>query len=327
MSEPPAKQQKTDDNPPDEPDAPMERAGDMQSSVSKETPIIIPPTITYGLQDTHTTIIPVVFWLSLPNLRHDYNTCFGIRLNSPWQILTSGTLTQGDYPAPGSLWSKKVLDKNYLTVGPTAQQPYHQFPEPLTSINPTPWWRTYWLRNYSYYTVLNCEYEIEYHNPCGSDKNALIAHTIETSGNASARKLPAYSRLSYLYGQKNIQYKQVHSYDYAGDRMANFQTIYGNYKPGQAKKDVSNDGEVKLWTPNGEPPPYVEQLQLLHYQAPLSGSNLNDNQGDITTGYNLNVQVRLKYTVQYKQLKEACYYPMEQVSIATTLPVDATTNL
>ena len=36
----------------------------------KETPISIPPTITFGVQNTHTTILPYLTYFSVSNLNY-----------------------------------------------------------------------------------------------------------------------------------------------------------------------------------------------------------------------------------------------------------------
>lgn len=295
-----------------------------QSNLSRETPISIPPTITYGLQDTHTTVLPCVFWVGMWNLHRNNPNTMAIRLNSPYQVLSQGTVyTTDTKPVVGQLFPYKTTDDTRdPTVALTALQLRH-FPV-QTSGAIIPWWRDYFDKLYNYYTVLNCEYEIIYYNPRSYQSHCLVAHSIETSSNANARKLPSNTTLFQAYGMKNINYTPVWANYNSSMRDVNVSTatIYGNYKPGSKKHDVANDGDIQLWTATDSTPTYKEELQLLHYQHPLSAGALQDN-SQAASGHNINVQVRLKYTVQFKQLKEGAIYPQTQTPFALNIPTDA----
>ena len=56
------------------------------NTMSKETPISIPPTLTYGLQNTHTTILPWTGWVSTSYLSKDIGQKLSIRLNSIYDM-------------------------------------------------------------------------------------------------------------------------------------------------------------------------------------------------------------------------------------------------
>ena len=78
-------------------------------SVSKETPISI-ATPSYGLQETHTTILPYTGWLSAGNIDKTTPAQLKIRLNAPYDMLdvaieaaladASGPAAKGFYAHP-----------------------------------------------------------------------------------------------------------------------------------------------------------------------------------------------------------------------------------
>lgn len=263
-----------------------------------ETPVSIPPTITYGLQETHTTILPTIFWMSAPGLSYSPTT-LGIRLNSIYDIIDTGTINSTI--TNNQFWTKKCGTANHsLTTG-------YNFPREFTAPNLTVncWYRDTWDKLYQKYTVLGCEYEIIAHMPAIDGERALIAETIETEGTANSTVLPTDIALFDIYGMKNVNYHQVGNNDATVQPMT---IIKGTYKPGSAKRDVSNDGDVKLWTDPTQAPAYKESLRLYFYRHPLHVST--DVQDSSTSQCNVNIQVRLKYIVQYKQLKQSARYPV-----------------
>lgn len=317
MSEPPAKQQKTDGEQPTE-TVPGESRAAMQSTVSKETPILIPPTITYGLQDTHTTILPVLSYCTAVALNNDTSVTLNIGLNTIYDILTDTTFsnlpTSGSGNASKGLYSKRasaIRTFNYNTM--------EDYPTGITqNTNPEPWWRSYWEKIYNYYSVIGCHYEIVLYNASKTD--ILVAHSVRTYGTQYANFLPSNVRLSDITGQKQINYTNVKGERY-GTNPNTEDIITGYYKPGQAKRDVANDGDVKLWTQITATPSYKEQLSLHFFKHPLAPTDLSS---DDTKAMNVNIQIRLKYTVQFKQLKSAGAYPLfNALNLTQTLPAHA----
>lgn len=298
----PNKKQKTDD------EAPITEAARMSTTTggiadtsgrTGETQVSIPPTITYGMQETHTTILPAIFWMSAPGLAYTPTT-LGIRLNSIYDIIDSGTINAS--VTNNQFWTKKCGTATHsLTTG-------YNFPREFTAPNLTVncWYRDTWDKIYQNYTVLGCEYEVVVQMPCIDGERALIAESIETEGGGTTSTiLPTDIGLFDMYGMKNIKFHQVGNNDSTVQPMA---IIKGNYKPGQAKRDVSNDGDVKLWAQPTNAPTYKESLRLYFYRHPLHVST--DVLDSSTTQCNVNIQVRLKYIVQYKQLKQSARYPV-----------------
>lgn len=289
---------------------------------TSETPVAIPPTITYGFQETHTTVLPAIRWFSAPNLTLNYKpTTFSIRLNGIYGLFP-------DFPIPtggdagkfklNQLWPKKCGEFQ-IAIDQTQGLP---FPDESTNI--TPWYRDTWEKLYMYYTVLGCEYEIVASCPCIAGRKALLAHSVQTTGsnNNTSVSLPTDVALKELYGMKNIQFKEIAGRDNAEDGYSNVQIIRGTFKPGSALRDVSNDGDVKLWsktdaTGSGENPAYVEKLQIMSYVHPLSTAGTDDDHIENTSlqsGIHINYQVRLKYIVQFKQLRQTIRFPLTGAS-------------
>ena len=301
-----AKKQKKDDSE----DVPMEQSrmaapnGGIAdtSGRTSETPVSIPPTITYGLQDTHTTILPAVYWFSIINLEHSAPKLHAIRLNSIWDIISKG-LPKTDNTS--GIWTKKALDENY-TIGAspnyTITGDYDEYPFQPSSIYP--WYRDTWSKWYNWWTVLGCEYEITFMAPRGSGRGVLCAHSIQTSGTTDARVLPDNINLYELSAQKEINYTSIQPYNIPGGYKTQ---LKGTYKPGSAKRDVANDADIKLWTKTGSTPTYNESLHMYFYRDPLSSNESSQNSATRST--NLQVQVKVKYIVQWKNLKQAAIYP------------------
>lgn len=279
--------------------------------VGKETPISIPPTITYGLQETHTTIIPWTFWLSAPKLTYT-PTSLQIRLNSIYDILYKGTINAStNSPTSGELWDKQCIDSDHTS---TAGFP---FPTTLSGTQQAekPWWREYFAKIYENYTVLGCEYEITMFNPRAQGKHALVAWTIQQAGPGGTNVLPETMPLDEMMAQKNMHFKMIGCRD--NSMIQSYDMIKGHYKPGTVHQDVLNDGDAKTWTATGSSPNMVEYLQLMFYNHPLG----------IRQGYShVNFQVRVKYMVQFKDLKNQVRYPRATITplttIAQTVPTD-----
>lgn len=321
-----AKKQKTDDTTDNTTLAPMAAFGAPMSGGladtsgrTSETAVTIPPTITYGLQDTHTTIIPTIFWLSAINLSNNVPLQISLRLNSFNDIIESltGDIISADNAFATPSWCNKRANDGTITTGSYANLQF--FPNSITTASEQRvWYRDYFAKLFQFYTVLGCEYEIVINNPRAGGRHGICSYSIQTEGTTNANRLPVTTELKDMYGMKGIQYKNLQCRD--NSMQQQYQIIKGMYKPGTAKRDVSNDGDVKLWTTttSNATPTYKELLQMHFNQHPLS----HDNTGTLTTGWHLNIQFRMKYIVQYKQAVPNIAYPVTGVLDANrTKPV------
>ena len=107
---------------------------------------------------------------------------------------------------------------------------------------------------------------------------------------------------------KNIQWYRVQP-DVTGSGQS-YTVIRGKYKPGQAKHNIINDGDVKTWTATATGGTYTapnmnEILTLNFYRDGLAFYK-NAGSGGNTS---CNIEVNLKYIVQFKDLKQRLRYP------------------
>lgn len=280
----------------------------------------IPPTITYGLQDTHTTILPCTFYYTLLNLDESSPTTMCLRLNTFNNIIDSGNI-KGQILAgtPRQIINYKAVDRDYTTATTAASMAttLSSYPWVMPEDGqPEVWYRQYFNDLYAFYTVLGCEYEITYFNPRSGGRHNLLAYTIETDGTTGATRLPIDATIQDLQAFKQVRYENVGCRD--NSMITPYTIVKGTYKPGSAKRDISNDGDVKLWTQTAAnaTPTYKEVLQLMAYCGPLSSQGGSD--APTLTGHHLQVQVRLKYIVQFKQLKQGIKYPAATATTITT---------
>ena len=121
--------------------------------------------------------------------------------------------------------------------------------------------------------------------------------------------------LSQMMAYKNIKWDII-QYSRSEVPNRNNAVISGRYTPGQVKRNIQNDGDVKTWTSTGArdlqgtntdswaTPTLKDFLTLNFYKAPLGFH--------ATTG--CNIQFELKYIVQFKDLRQQARYP----NVATT---------
>lgn len=282
-------------------------SGGMQT-VSKETPISQYPSLSYGLPETHTTILPWTGWLTVTKAASATNWTpnqLKIRMNTPYDMLDvaiaadvgDGTALLGDvfYAVPAN------------TSSPPGQQA-GRYPERFTS-NSTeatekPAWRDYWAQIYDYYTVLGCEWEVVCTNPCTNQNgnNMLCGVQYDTYSDTatSTGNVMPLTKLSEVLTYKNIQWYKIESAT-STDNRSERTVIRGKYKPGQAKRNIINDGDVKTWTATSTTLPNLKEILTLNFWPdPAFPSPA------ITA---LNLQITLKYIVQFKDLKQQARYP------------------
>ena len=207
-----------------------------------------------------------------------------------------------------------------------------------------PQWRDYWAAIYQYYTVLGCEYEIIMYNPLQVKNIRLMSVAARTGGlTAPATLVPidngwyntdcvvatqfdTYSStegatgnvMPLTYYEEIRAFKNIKWTPVPGGQKA---IIKGVYKPGDAKRNIANDGDVKTWskTSVGVPTSLSEILTLNFFTDPFFDARLPDAYATTTTtepsatgtGMTgvINMEIKLKYIVQYKDLKLQARYP------------------
>lgn len=318
------------------------------SGISKETPISNYPSLTYGLQETHTTILPWTCWISAGGLDKTTPAQLKIRMNAINDMLdvttqanpATGTAvsTKGFYNRPFNMDGRLVGDNDNIYPEDTGNG--------TTNANEKPQWSTYWEKIYDYYTVLGCEYEIILYNPQSQPMTKVFGFEGKTiTGTDTYTTTPlAIPVMVGWYNTDIVVAKQFDTYTdaagYTGNHMplANYAdvryykniqwtpvkggskaVIRGTYKPGQAKRNIKNDGDAKTWTATGQAPNFKEILTLNFWNDPFYNAQFvdgfsTDNSFAISNnGSNMwgccNMEINLKYIVQFKDLKLQARYP------------------
>lgn len=285
--------------------------GDGGSAQSKETPISIPPSITYGLQETHTTILPWNGWVSAVNMDYNSQVQLPIRMNGLSDLIPT---TLGSVPLAGAAFVGKGIFPNKLSSA--SVRSYYDFPAvmlPGATADERPWWRNYWFDIYEYYTVLKCHYEIIIENPIANGNalnNSVIIGTqfdsysdaASTVGNVMPQAL-LVEAMSY----KGMRWEKLDSQspNEQQGRDSNRTVISGTWMPGMTKRNIINDGDVKTWTAAtaAAVPNLKEILTINFWRHPLAQANLASQ----ITG--VNIQMNIKYVVQFKDLRQQARYP------------------
>lgn len=303
------------------------------NGVSKgETPVSPWPNISYGLQETHTTIIPWTGWITGVGMEEGGPLKLEVRMNSIFDMIINGLTTP---PAVGAVYATKGFYATSITSD--AKRSALTYPQTYSgATTEQPAWRNYWCNLYDYYTVVGCEYKFTIMNPSESRNNSIICGTqfdTYTDVGGQAQNIMPNTRLAEVMSYKNIKWDIIES-----DALANAKSvvvIQGTYKPGQAKRNIINDGDTKTWiwtgsagaAPSGTPnkiPNMKENITLCFWRAPLA-ANSNGQ-----FAYGVNIQMELKYLVQFKDLREQARYPNTVSAvgnnIVTNLSIDPTAS-
>lgn len=292
--------------------------------VSKETPISRYPSLTYGLQETHTTILPWCGYCSTTGMDHASPNVIELRLTQPHDVIQKNM--QG--LAVGDPWGKDVYVVPYNNANNRDTATAPTFPSTLDTGSATTekasWWE-YWRKFYEYYTVLACEYQILIENP-NSDRGTDVCvgwdfNSYSDTAGASGNKTPQDQRLSIMKEYKGIQWRTIEQCSTQMNKESKVM-IKGTYKPGQARRNIQNDGDVKTWikTNNGgtpDSPTLKEFLTLYFYRGELSWLKA------ATKTLGVNMEIKLKYIVQFKDLRNIARYPnTTDTDISVTIDTD-----
>lgn len=277
---------------------------------SKETPISSYPSISYGLQETHTTILPWTGWITAAKMDTGAPIQLRVRLNAPIDMIDATIIAD---PGAGVLFPSKGLYERPSAEdmkGATVDYP-ERFVTGATTVE-RPAWRDYWMALYEYYTVLGCEYKITLINPISTMGSAVIIGTqfdsyTDTAG-ASGNEMPR-TNLSETLAFKHVEWDIITGFR-AEKPNHNATVISGKYTPGQIRRNIQNDGDVKTWiaTAGLALPALKDFLTLNFWRAPMATSSVNA----------VNIQVELKYIVQFKDLKTQARYPNRTTGTALT---------
>lgn len=286
------------------------------NQLSKETPISIYPSLSYGLQETHTTILPWTGWCSAQCSHTGAPAEVRIRMNTPYDFWQSSVTQWVSNPlsSQNTIYNRQIHGDDTIQAGFT-------FPENMNNLTATerPWWRDYWGQLYEYYTVLGCEYKITMVNPITvAGGSAIVGKTFDsyTDIQGATGNITPPTNLSEAMSFKGMQFKVIRE-SYGGPTGHNVETIYGRYKPGDARRNIANDGDVQTWhktmfdgaIPVAAGTPKLSELLVLQFwRAPLAHAF-----GAV------NMQIELKWIVQFKDLRNMARNP-------NTIPAGTTIN-
>lgn len=296
---------------------------------SKETPIMMGADVSYGLQETHTTILPWNGWVSMVNVGAADTTIppkLSIRMNAINDMIITPVATL----IAGGTWANNVYNVPYNGFASTRDGINPAvFPRTLTagaSASETPFWLTYWKDIYEWYTVLGCEYKLTFNNTSALGNNNCSALILWDFDSYSDTAGSAGNQTPDTIVPELLSYKQMRK-KAIGGTAANltaetpYDVIQGRYKPGDIARNITNDGDVKTWTSTAGTtlPTLKDILNIRCAKSPFAMAKTTDAIG-------VNVQIELKYIVQFKDLKLNARYPNTLAGSATitqTLDNDA----
>lgn len=291
------------------------RAGGQASQGAHETPVL-PREPAFRFKETMTTIIPTTLYVSANNIAHASSALnkLEIRLNSPYTCIITppSYVTQTTSTPPSEGISATVApdaDTNYSTLGtfPFTATPSHK-----------PQWLSYWEQIYQSYHVMETQYELTIIS-ARSDNRAGVTVLWEEDqygSSSTGNSMPAgtLDEMAEWVGVKRGIVTGT-----GDDSSPNALMIKGTWKPGKASRNVTNDGDVKTWNAVGAipSPGYVESLHVRFFRLAMSSMNPGSVQG-------ANIQIKLKYVVQFKDLNQQFRYPRAtgDSTIDLVLPTD-----
>lgn len=283
-------------------------SGGGANPVSKETPVT-PAQASYALQETHTTTCQWTGWGSVVGPDHDTPIAVELRLTAPQDIMITNYATS---PGAGGAWTKgwhiyPYNNSNTMNAAPLPEFPTVGSSGSFTSERAN--WFQYWAQIYEYYTVVSTHYKITMINNNSSTGGDIIvgvtmdawSDTAGSTGNVTPEDAGFHEAKQW----KNMRWELLEAEGGRGDPRPVI--LSGYYRPGQTRRNVSNDGDVKTWTKtDGSLPTLKETMKMLFYKAPMAWRQ----QVVGTSGtYGCNVQIDVAYTVQFKDLKQQARYP------------------
>lgn len=308
-----------------EPGAPQPMAMAMAASSGgpftnpgKETPITIPPSITYGLQETHTTILPYLEYFTIRNLSFDSTKNYvEIRLNNPKDRPSTGAQINWIQTNPDPKTLPGIAFERRSTDNDTTVAKFPIVPNDTNGYMQTQYWK-YYSKIYESYTVLKTYYRIVIRHcraGTGNDVTVILNKESQTAGDTTDNKIIRDGTLYEYLGLPNVEKYQLYGESENGKGPAT-QIIEGTYYPGMMKRNVANDSEVKTWYKVNESPSLYDSLFLAFFHGPLAPAVRKQH---------VNVELQLKYTVQFKDLRREFRYPSTNgttLDIVHTMPED-----
>lgn len=280
----------------------------------------IPPT--YGLQNTHTTIMPFDMWFSLEGTSIKTGTEFIFSLVNPISPITT-TVTH--LATAGSQALTPCCDRMIASpsnVGYRANEALF----PAQMYDSYPYWWPFWTQLYDSYTVIGCHWQLAINNVGIKSKDDIMAAWAVEAYTATdtTNKMPSPADYQCVLTWEGMNWRVLEGtsmdeldngtitigettsphYDRVAVDFSSPEVISGSYKPYLKKHLVENDQDTETWHKVNNSPALKEDLHLYLFSSPLGT-------GDRVR---CNCQLSIKYIVQFKDLKNGIRYMQDNTT-------------
>ena len=265
-------------------------------ALTQETPITLHAP-EYGLPETYTVLQPMNLWFTAAVLDKLTPVECVVRLNSPIDVLASTLAT----PVGAATITKGLYNQaaQNLTIWPGTPDYY---PNGESGVVPTgvetPAWRQYFEQLYDVYSVLGVQWKLVCQNVSTTLHNNVLLGVGYNSYGASdtSGMFPSTPKQRDILRWNDVQFHIAKSQHTDEETLV----VTGTYRPGQNKRNVTNDADVTTWSKSGVHPTFREELMFYFYRHGMAkGTNI----------LHINCHLELKYIVQYKDLKQQIRYP------------------
>lgn len=266
---------------------------------SGETAVTI-ATPSYGLPDTHTTILHFKMYFSISNDNFSTPTVLQFRMNSIYDMCTTSLTTLNTSAYVVGVHPESIMGAaraGTATVG-TA---FPAVTAASTVATEGGTYRNWFTSQYDYWTVLGTEWKLKTR---GTNAYSGGSRWIEMYTGSEQPPQTAYKDVQFWKNKK----EHIISSGYASDQMGTYSVMSGTWKPGQHKREVRDDDKAKIWRPtDGAVPTLREDLTFFMYPDPLCGYLITENSQNKLPWYNC--EFSMSQIVQFKDLKAALQYP------------------
>jgi hypothetical protein len=268
----------------------------------------------YGLKETATVILPYCAQATIIGPSNHVNTGLTkiqLRLNSPWDPIVTGlnTINGSRDIAPG-FYSEAISRKALATSGTNWPNPYELgYPEPVLQERPA--WRDYWAAHYLVYHVMETEVTVTVKLLNKSDNNQAMGiwYGTDQFAGANVNNVFPIAYPNQVRHWPNVMHKVVGSNE--DGTSSDTAVVKFLYKPGNLKHMVTNDEDQKTWTKISD----TSNTAIKDYLTIFFGKHWTNRY----SGHDVaSINIDLRYKVQFKDLKQAYWYP-------TNIPIPAIT--
>lgn len=279
------------------------KSGDPRNSTSETEPSNIPlyASLSTPFSDTVQVVMPYYSFTtagSIPSGTTGNLQSYAIRLNTPYDCILDTALVFTSDATPATAPSADAQE---------------------ATINSAMWYN-YYKQLYNYYTVIQADITVRFRNTTNSKNGELAVYRY-----LHGREIPRYyesgsTAIHHRYKRlhPNISWKFLQSNGGVTELTAvgvKNEPYYDNWvefsniiKPGDIEHEVAEDELLEVWSLFDKVPATPEYMSFHIQRSPRSA--------DVTMTYDIEVDV--KYYVQFKDLKNTYRYPTASTSFAAT---------